>query len=655
MSAKNTLFMTPEESARIQQTVRNQAQKCQDKAGHPRESGDPIALIQQATSASLMQDLSFAAFGLGTKRKSRDTMAAYAVGRPYLPCTANLESLQPMGISDLRMETHHRGRVLPLRRVSPVAELESSSWSAVQGESPDEVVRIEVFLHTSKHGKDILDMTSEILVKEPYYTLNSQGKSAIRIDHPSDVIILALSDGPEAWRRRKNSDLPRVVKSPEKSKEQGNAALKKQDLARAYARYTEGLQAISNDETDSILAKNLFRNRSHVNLLLKRFDEAKTDALSSLTHGQEEEEKSLDAKAYYRAGLAAYALGDFRDAKGQFEAQQKLQPDNQHAKFNLRRIELRLQEETTGMYNLKNAVSSLSKNEGRPDVASFNGYTEVKRSPGAGRGLFATRDIQADDIIMYEKAFCVVWGYEPEASSTITCDVRDDAAIRIFPAGLHKAVVQKMMNNPSQVEKVLDLFGDYIGLGDKLIECDGNPIIDTFQIHDMIQRNAFGLAPQTEDEDISNASTGLWIRASYINHSCVPNTKKDYVGDLMILRATCNITAGDEITHAYDESGDYDARTAALHRTWGFKCRCALCVAEEADGPVVRGRRRELEAKANAFVQGESANAACGVLVMKARRLYQSLNDTYDAERYSGLPRRALFAIEHWLQLASRR
>ncbi|KAL6407529.1 TPR domain-containing protein [Ilyonectria robusta] len=597
MAAKTTLFMTPEESVRIQKTVQDRMQKCQERAGQSRERSDPSTLIQQATSVSLMQDLSFAAFGLGTLKKSQDTMVAYAVGRPYLPCTANLEDLQPMKLADLRMETHHLGRVLSLRRVSPVAELEASSWAVVQGELPDEAERIEIFLHKSKHGKDILNMSSEFLVKEPYYTLNNQGECTIRVDHPSDLVISTLSDGPEEWRRKTFGDVTHVVKSPGEYKEQGNAALQKQDLARAHAHYTEGLQSISEDaETRKTLALNLYRNRSYVNLLLKRFDEAKADALSSLTHSEDEEQKSLDAKAYYRAGLAAYALGDFMDAKSHFEAQEKLQPDNAYAKFNLRRIEMRLQEEATGLYNLKKAVGSLSKNQGRPDVASFNGHTEVRSSPGAGRGLFATRDIPPGDIVMCEKAFCVVWGYEPEACCTLTCDVRDDATIRVFPAGLQKAVVQKLLNNPSQAEKVLDLFGDCTGLGNKLLERDGGPIIDTFQIHDIIQRNAFGLGQQTEDEDISNASTGLWIRASYINHSCVPNTKKDYIGDLMILRATHYITGGEEITHAYDESSDYEARTAALHKNWGFKCWCALCAVEEADDPAVRRLRRELEA-----------------------------------------------------------
>ncbi|KAJ4319085.1 hypothetical protein N0V84_006539 [Fusarium piperis] len=575
-------------------------------------------------------------------------MPVYAVGRPYLPCTTQLQDLKPMKISELKVGSHHRGHVLTVRRVSPVVELEASSWAIVQGDSPDKVERLEIFLHKSRNGRDALDMCSELLVKEPYYTLNHQGERIIRIDHPSDLVVTLLSENLESWRQRHDADTDRT-EPPEKCKDMGNAALKKNDFARAHAYYTQGLQQ-SVDETGTLIT-DVYRNRSHVNLLLRRFDEARGDATSSLTDGAY---KNLDAKAYYRAGLAAYSLGDFDSGRYFFENQEKLQPDS-HAKLNLRRIKARLREQSTGTYDIAKIVRSLSKHQGRPDVASFDGRTEVKVSPGAGRGLFATHDIEPNEMIMCEKAFCVVWSYESEAFSSLTCDTRDDTAIRVFPSGLHKAVVDKLINNPSQIDRVLDLFGDYSGLGKKLVKVDGNPVIDTFQIHDIIQRNAFGPGQQTEDEDISNASTGLWIRASYMNHSCVPNAKKDYIGDLMIVRATCRIVAREEILQSYDASTDYDTRTDSLERTWGFKCKCTLCLAEEADGPALRKMRKELEDKASSFIKREKPAGASKRLISKAKRLQKGIDETYDGKRYKNLPRRGLIGIEGWVQEADSR
>ncbi|KAH8886380.1 TPR domain-containing protein [Thozetella sp. PMI_491] len=655
MAARNTIFMTPEESENVQKKVRDLMQKFQAQIGQPREASDPKAVIQKAVSSSLMQDLASAAFGLGVPKTTSDTIVAYAVGCPYPPCTVEISELQPMNLADLRMETHHRGKVLFLRRVSPVVELKASSWAAVQGSISEDVERLEAFLHKSKHGRDILETGSEFLVKEPYYTLDHQGDPTIRIDHPSDLIVVAYSDGPESWRQTHTSSTNTTVTASE-CKERGNAAIQMEEYARAHACYTEGLKLLSKDtDAPNTLVNDLYRNRSHVNLLLNRFDEARSDALSSLTHGEAEMDKRLDAKAFYRAGTAAYNLGDFEDAKGFFEEQEKLEPSNQYAKISLRKIKIRLQEKSSGMYDFKKITASLPKTRGRADVASFDGHTEIKESPGAGRGLFATQDIGLGEIIMCEKAFCVVWGHEDQAFSALTCDLRDDAAIRVFPAGLHRAVVQKLLDNPSQAGKVLELFSDYRSDASSAHTSDGDPVIDTFQIHDSIQRNAFAAGQQSEQEDISNASTGLWIRASYVNHSCIPNTKKDLFGDLMVLRAARQIATGEEITHVYDESTDYDARAAALQKTWAFKCSCALCMAEEADDPAVRKRRRELHEEAAAFIQKESAPRARKLVVARAKRLHQSINDTYNEDRYQGLPRRALLGIEQWLQAAPSR
>ncbi|KAF4342173.1 n-lysine methyltransferase SMYD2 [Fusarium beomiforme] len=653
--SNNTIFMSPEESERIRQTVQDLEKQRLEQKGQPREPKDPKYLIQQAVSMSLMQEMSSAALGFGAP-KTRETMVAYGVGKPYPPCTTKLVDLKPISIRDLQMEMHNNGFFISLRRVSPVAILQASSWTVVQDHSNDQVERLEIFLHTSQYGSDALEMASEFVVKEPYYTLNAQRECTIRIDHPSDLIITTMAKSPESWRQREQPTGTMELMAPEEYKEKGNhALLKKRNCALAYFFYTQGLKQLGSEEGNETVRKDIHRNRSHVNIQLKRFDEAISDALISITNGKTEDLKALDAKAYNRAGFAAYAQGDFSRAKFCFQQQENLQPMDQNLKLHLRRVDARLQEEVNGTYNMKRIVSSLSKTGGKPDTASYYGSTEIKDSPGAGRGLFATRDIVENEIIMCEKAFCAAWSHETNTFTALACDLREDAAIKVFPAGLHEAVVRKLLNNPSQVEEVLSLHGDYLGLGTKLLEVDGSPVIDTFQVHDIIQRNAFGLGQQTDDEDVSNASTGLWIRASYINHSCVPNTKKDFVGDLIIFRATRRITAGEEITHSYDESSDYETRKANTQRTWNFVCRCQLCVVEGAESEDIRLKRGQAEEKASNFAKTNDPYGASGIMVRRGKMLRQALNETYDEKKYRGLPRRGLSMIDEWLRLAGAR
>ncbi|RBR11206.1 uncharacterized protein FIESC28_09090 [Fusarium coffeatum] len=642
----NTLFMSPEESARIHTTIQNNSKQREEQKGQPREIQDAKALVEQAVSTSLMQDLSSAAFSFGAPNKRKDTMPAYEIGSPYLPCTEKLEDLTPMKLFDLRMETHHRGYFLLLRRVSPVVMLKASSWAVVRDGSED-VERLEMFLHKSQHGQDSLDTASEFIVKEPYYTLNTNGEPTIRVDHPSDLIMTEISESPESWRKKYTGNSSHELPSAEAYKQKGNnALLKKKNHAQALFYYSKGLELPHHAQADAAVRNDLYRNRSYINLQLQRFEEAKSDALSSISNKPNDE---LDAKAYNRAGLAAYSEGNFPEARKYFEEQEKLQPDDQHIKLHLKRVDARLKEATEGVCNMGRIVSSLTKSGGRPDTASFDGPTEIKSSPGAGRGLFATRDIQPNEMIMCEKAFCVAWSHEPGTFSALVCDTREDAAIKVFPTGLHKAVVQKLLNNSSQVGKVLKLHGDYKGMGSNLVQVDGVPVIDTFGIHDIIQRNAFGPGQQTEDEDISNASTGLWIRASYLNHSCIPNVKKDFIGDLILFRATRKIAAGEEITHAYDESSSYKVRKAAIKRTWDFVCRCPLCLVEEKESDDVRQRRREAEEKARLFVEIHNPADPSKLLVRKAKVLRQALSETYDGKAYEGLPRRSLTGIDEWL------
>jgi tetratricopeptide (TPR) repeat protein len=499
----------------------------------------------------------------------------------------------------------------------------------------------------------MLESTKRFIIKEPYFTLTEQGEPTLRIDHPSDLVI-CHEEGPKNFE-----DVAAAEKAATRFKTQGNNALKKQDLPLAHEKYTAGLaiakQEILADENPD-LARDIFRNRAYVNLVLGRLDEVKTDARASLTGREDQKSKELDSKAYYRAGSAAYNQGRWQEAKSFFQEQQKLTPDDKDAKVQLKRIEARLREEETGRYDLMRIRSNLSQARSRVDAANFTKSTVVKDSPGKGRGLYATRDIAAGEIVMCEKAFCVVWGHEEDTLTAMTYDIRDDQ-IRVAPVGLAKALVQKCLNQPSQTEHLMDLFGDYQGEGEgkDMFSNEDGAIVDVFRVHDIMSRNSFGPGSQFGEQGAKNASTGLWCHAAYINHSCLANTTKEFAGDLIIIRATQAIKDGDEIFHPYDASLDYDTRQGFLERTWGFRCVCKLCDAEKEDGKEVRDKRMELLGEADAFIDKTPWAGAKRLALRKAQGILRSLDATYDEGRWEGLPRRHTEGIKAWLVRASPR
>lgn len=643
--APGTIHISPQEAERIQAKIKDRRQKCQERAGQPREPVDKQGIHQQITMSNLMTDMDF--MGGGEEKKS-EGITVLAIEKPYLPCTVSLDELKPMKIGELTIETHHRGRKLAVRRKEEVVEQKARSWTVVEEEGSEDVERLEVVVHKSRGGEDLLDSIEEFVIKEPYFTLSDDNEPTIRVDHPSDIVIQHSSVVAD-----ENTS---AVERAAKCKEEGNAALKKKELFDAHARYSEGLAILEKGgASKDKLAYDIHRNRAHVNLQLSRMDEAKTDGVAAVTGIDDARHKDLDSKAYFRAACAAYNLGQWQEAKDLFEKQQKLAPSDRDAATNLEKLSVRLRERETGEYDFKKIRSGLSKLRPRADAADFDGHAERKESKGHGFGLFATKDIDAGSIILCEKAICIVWSHKPEGWTALTIDARDQQT-RVQPVGLTKAIVSKLMANPSQIEKATSLFGDHKGLSKQLLVQDGSPVIDGFQIHDIVSRNAFGPGETfvSGKQDGRMASTGLWVRSAYINHSCIPNAKKDSVGDLMIFRATRPIKAGEEIFHSYAESFDYEERATNLKTTWGFECDCRLCKAERKDGVEVRAKRMELIGQADALMQREDVRIAKRVTVGRIETVMKLLNETYNEERYKGIPRYGVEKIREWVDEAKR-
>jgi tetratricopeptide (TPR) repeat protein len=637
--APGTIHISPKEAERIQTRIKNRRQKCKQSVGQVREPTDKAVLHQHITMLNLTNDMDLMGGGGGGEKSEGITVLP--IEKPYLPSTAPLDELTPMKLSELKMETHHTGRKLAVIRKEAVVEQKAHTWTMVEEEGSEDAERLEIVVHKSRGGEDLLDSITAFTIKEPYFTLSDENEPTLRIDHPSDLVIhnaeVTISEGASA------------VERATKCKEEGNAALKRKELSGAHAKYTEGLATLTNGgAADDMLARDIHRNRAHVNLQLNRMDEAKTDGIAAVTGIDDARHKDLDSKAYFRAACAAYNLGQWQEAKDLFEKQKSLAPDDKDAATNLNKLAARLHEQQTGEYDFNKIRSGFSKLRPRADAADYDGNTERKESKGHGFGLFATKDIDAGSIILCEKALCIVWSHETDGWTALTVDARDGQT-RVQPVGLTKAIVAKLTANPSQIEKATSLFGE-------LLVKDGNPVIDTFQIHDIVSRNAFGPGETfaTGNQDGRKASTGLWVRSAYINHSCIPNAKKDSVGDLMVFRATRPIKAGEEITHCYSESIDLKDRAANLKKTWGFECDCRLCKAEKKDGAQVREKRMELMGQAEALMQRDDVRIAKRTTVARLETVIKELNETYNEQRYQGIPRYGVERIQEWMAQAKK-
>lgn len=154
-------------------------------------------------------------------------------------------------------------------------------------------------------------------------------------------------------------------RSPLQCKEDGNAALKASPVFEsrigyrsflvAEAHYTQGLQSISDyadpDQYGLDLEQDLYRNRAYARILLGCYEGAVQDAVASISNSTDDSRRKLDAKAYSRAGSAAYKFRRFQDAAFYYQKQNELASDDVCVEM-WSKIRRQLDELESGAYDL---------------------------------------------------------------------------------------------------------------------------------------------------------------------------------------------------------------------------------------------------------------------------------------------------------------
>lgn len=397
--------------------------------------------------------------------------------------------------------------------------------------------------------------------------------------------------------------------------------------------YTEGI-ALAQDK--SHVRADLLGKRAGINLVLAKFDAAREDALASVSGS------SSDWKAYFTAGRATYGLRDYQASRDFHQQALKLNPNNPSIKRELERCSNRMDEAKFGDFNFKKTFESVNYRNVHVDHATFTTRTYVADSSLQGRGLFAKEPIKAGEIIFCEKAFIMPNQYEPSRAS----------------AALYATLVSQLYDNPSQVKQVLNLDGgDYARSGLERTIVDGVPVTDIFLIEGIRRRNCFS-APLTTREEIKTRPTangpsqtkGLWTYASCMNHSCVPNTAKSFIGDMLISRAVRDIEAGEELYQNYTSVKAQCGRRQAGFQGWGFKCSCALCDGEARSTLEAEERRTQLLAQIEQFAKKKPPKSMLAEATIRSmERMAKELEDMHEAEVYDSLPRLMLIYPTMWL------
>lgn len=147
----------------------------------------------------------------------------------YPPCTSSVSSLKSIMIKDLRLETHHRGRFLMLRSITPPDRL--TGIICLVEDEDEEVTTLQIYQQdeeTVRKATQIVDVGTIFLVKEPYFKTMANGEYGLRIDHLSDFVEIdeAAAIVPQTWQPRRSAK----AISADALRLDGNAAISRGDF-----------------------------------------------------------------------------------------------------------------------------------------------------------------------------------------------------------------------------------------------------------------------------------------------------------------------------------------------------------------------------------------------------------------------------------------
>lgn len=131
----------------------------------------------------------------------------------------------------------------------------------------------------------------------------------------------------------------------------------------------------------------------------------------------------------------------------------------------------------------------------------------------------------------------------------------------------------------------------------------------------------------TSKKPTSFGSCGIWIQASYINHSCTSNVRRSFIGDMMIVRASQDLEAGTELTFWYQSPvGMSPKKLWKKLDSWGFVCICAMCNDARETEAAVRVEREKLQAQLKQLCTTLQSRKSS---ITKYERLLVALEATY--------------------------
>ncbi|KAF2684893.1 SET domain-containing protein [Lentithecium fluviatile CBS 122367] len=552
-------------------------------------------------------------------------------------------------LSDLIIDTRGSEAVLLLRTITG-PYVYSNTVTVAEDENGD-VARLTVCNLEDNMIDAIVAEGSIVAVKQPCWNELVDGGYHIRVDHPSDLVLLEPGDAlvPSKWRKKEKVDQSRDATQ---WKKEGDMMFLKKRFRKALVFYDYGLAKLLKSP-DQVCEIDLHRKRCGVNIVLMRLDDATKDLANAISVHAASTPSLSSTELSNSSIIEVWLRNNSTEDPLQISSNipRALKELAARIKFDLGISQ------PTPDYNFPLISSYVGPLTLHVDAANYIYETEIKRTASHGRGVFAKRALKVGELICAEKAFALP-GYfmQDRSSDCLLYSLGDETAAPRPGAWLFKELVQKLRWNPSIRKDFFELDdgGYWKENGWDIAEGEDIPV-DVFRIEHIRRLNCFSVPTRSADL-LSQAPNfnpelrnGFWVHASYINHSCLPNSVRTFIGDIRFTRATRDIEAGEEITNQYISPDiDIDERQEKYRSAWGFDCDCELCVVDGGIPKDVRKERKRLFEELKAMVMRLSEKGTTITSIKKIARALRELEELYTSSKegqsdaYATLPRLAL-------------
>ncbi|KAI3907642.1 hypothetical protein MKW98_016286 [Papaver atlanticum] len=192
----------------------------------------------------------------------------------------------------------------------------------------------------------------------------------------------------------------------------------------------------------------------------------------------------------------------------------------------------------TGVFDLSDWVLNGFSKDQNPDLAEFIGPVEIKKSKVSGRGLFTTKNIEAGRIFL------------PECG--------EDSKMVMW-----KDFVEKVVDVATKCRKTYDLI------------CR----LSTGEEEEVLQVPDISVFRPDNDEFLLSGYMKPDVAKilNILDVIIMPNARRLHIGDHLMVHASRDIKAGEEIFFAYFDVLTPLSKRNEMSKTWGFHCECNRC------------------------------------------------------------------------------